>query len=427
MNTEPVRGGDAAAPVTVALIGAGNRGQGYVGWIARHRDRAKVVAVADPDPHRRSLVQAAHPEAVAYKTWAELLADPDAVFDMAIVATQDQFHREPVLALAERGTAILLEKPVAPTIEEVREVIAAVKAAGVIFGVCHVLRYTPYTEQLKDVVDSGVLGKIVNIEHLEPVGWWHMAHSFVRGPWRREDTSAPMLLAKSCHDIDWISHVTGIEYDQVASFGKLTHFTAENRPAEAADRCLDCPLEPTCPYSAPKLYVPLVRAEGSVWPVSVITDGDTEEDVLEALRTGPYGRCVYDCDNDVVDNQVVAFTGKDGETGTFTMCAFTEQSHRKSRIFGTHGRVECDGETIDILDFRTGAREIRFVGGSQGANAATGHGGGDAGLMNSFIAAVAQRDQSLVRSGPDQSLASHAAVFAAEESRKSGRIVRVDV
>ena len=108
MNTEPVRGGDAAAPVTVALIGAGNRGQGYVGWIARHRDRAKVVAVADPDPHRRSLVQAAHPEAVAYKTWAELLADPDAVFDMAIVATQDQFHREPVLALAERGTAILL-------------------------------------------------------------------------------------------------------------------------------------------------------------------------------------------------------------------------------------------------------------------------------------------------------------------------------
>lgn len=412
-------------PVRVALIGAGNRGQGYAGWIAKHPERARLVAVADPDDHRRGLIAASHPDVVAYRDWQSLMADSAADFDMAIVATQDRFHREPVLALAERGTAVLVEKPIAPTLEEVREITAAVERSGILFGVCHVLRYTPFTNELKDIIDTGVLGDIINIEHLEPVGWWHMAHSYVRGPWRKESESAPMLLAKSCHDLDWISYVTGIRYDRIASFGKLGHFTAENRPPLAADRCVDCPLEPECPYSALKLYLPVVRDQGAVWPVSVITDGADEASVMEALRTGPYGRCVYDCDNDVVDNQVVAFTGRGGQTGTFTMVAFSEQTHRKSRIFGTHGRIECDGETIDVLDFRTGKRRVHYVGGSQGSNAADGHGGGDAGLMDAFIAAVATQDRSLVRSGPADSLASHAAVFAAEESRHTTQIVQV--
>lgn len=426
MTSQPIVAPTDAAPVRVALIGAGNRGQGYADWIAKHPDRARLTAVADPDEHRRGIIGRSHPGAVAYPDWQTLLADPSAEFDFAIVATQDRFHREPVLALCDRGTAVLVEKPIAPTLDEVREIVEAVERSGILFGVCHVLRYTPFTNQLKQIIDSGVLGTIINIEHLEPVGWWHMAHSYVRGPWRKEAESAPMLLAKSCHDLDWISYITGISYDQVASFGKLGHFTAENRPPLAADRCVDCPLEPECPYSALKLYLPVVREEGAVWPVSVITDGADEAAVMEALRTGPYGRCVYDCDNDVVDNQVVAFAGRGGETGTFTMVAFSEQTHRKSRIFGTHGRIECDGETIDVLDFRTGQRVVHYVGGSQGSNAATGHGGGDAGLMDAFVAAVAAQDRSLVRSGPSDSLASHAAVFAAEESRHNHTIVQVN-
>lgn len=412
-------------PVRIALIGAGNRGQGYGRWVALHPRRARLVAFADPDAHRRGLLAVEHPQAQQYETWLDLLADDTLQFDMAIVATQDRMHRDPVLALTKRGCAVLVEKPIAPTLEECREIIAAVEAAGTPFGVCHVLRYTPYTEQLKAVVDSGVIGSVVNVEHLEPVGWWHMAHSYVRGPWRREDHSASMLLAKSCHDLDWISYVTGIEYDRVASFGSLRHFTAENRPAAATDRCVDCPLERECPYSAMKLYLPVVREQGAVWPVTVISETGDEAGVREALRNGPYGRCVYNCDNDVVDNQVVAFTGRGGETGTFTMVAFSEQTHRKSRIFGTHGRIEGDGERVDVLDFRTGKREVHYVSGSQGSNAATGHGGGDAGLMDAFVTAVARRDWSLVRSDAENSLASHAAVFAAEESRHTNRIVQV--
>ncbi|MFT3888535.1 MAG: Gfo/Idh/MocA family oxidoreductase [Arachnia sp.] len=409
--------------VRVALIGAGGRGQGYAYWIQRHPERARLVAVAEPDEHRAGLIRAGHPDVRRYPSWTDLLADDTLAFDMAIVATQDRFHREPVLALAPRGVAVLVEKPIAPTLEECREIVAAVEDAGIVFGVCHVLRYTGYTDAVKEIVDSGLLGTIVSIEHLEPVGWWHMAHSYVRGPWRREDESSPMLLAKSCHDLDWISYVTGIEYDQLASFGRLSHFTPDHAPVGSAARCVDCAAEPDCPYSAPKLYLPVVRERGAAWPVSAITDGDTEDDVWAALRTGPYGRCVYGCDNDVVDNQVVAFTGRGGETGTFTMMAFTEQTHRKSRIFGTHGRLECDGDTLDVLDFRTGERRVIDVG-ATGSNAASGHGGGDDGLMDAFVAAVAAGDPSLVRSGPRDSLASHAAVFAAEQARREERVVR---
>lgn len=417
---------ECGAPVVrVVLIGSGNRGQGYASWIAKHPARAQLVAVADPDEHRLELARQTNPDVRPYRSWQDMLEGPDLEFDMAIVSTQDRFHREPVLALARRGSAVLVEKPIAPTLQEVREIIDAVERSGILFGVCHVLRYTPLTDRLKAITDTGVLGTIINIEHLEPVGWWHMAHSYVRGPWRKQSESAPMLLAKSCHDLDWISYVTGISYDRIVSFGRLTHFTATNRPPLAADRCLDCQIEPECPYSAAKLYLPVVQEHGAVWPVSVITDGSNQTDVIQALRVGPYGRCVYDCDNDVVDNQVIAFTGRDGQTGTFTMVAFTEQTHRKSRVFGTHGRIECDGERIDVLDFRTGDRTVHYVAGSYGSNAATGHGGGDAGLMDAFVAAVATGDRSLIRSGPADSLASHAAVFAAEQSRLTNQIVQV--
>ncbi len=173
------------------------------------------------------------------------------------------------------------------------------------------------------------------MQHLEPVGWWHYAHSFVRGNWRREATSAAMLLAKSCHDLDWISYVTGRRIHR-ASFGALKHFRPENRPAGAADRCVDCGVEPDCPYSAPRLYLEVLRRSGPVWPVSIVTDGASEADVLTALRTGAYGRCVYGGDNDVVDHQVVALELDGGLTGTFTVTAFTEHARRQTRLFGTH-------------------------------------------------------------------------------------------
>ncbi|MFI6387973.1 Gfo/Idh/MocA family protein [Nonomuraea sp. NPDC050547] len=402
--------------VTLAIAGAGNRGQTYASWIAAHPDRAELIAVADPDPARRRAIGARSPGIQEFGDWRDLLADR--VADAVILSTQDRMHVEPAIALAGAGYALLMEKPLAPTEEECRRIVRAVSESGVLFAVCHVLRYTPYTELVKRVTGSGVIGEIMSVEHLEPVGWWHHAHSYVRGPWRSERLASPMLLAKSSHDLDWLTYVTGRRIRRVSSFGSLGHFRPERRPPGAADRCLDCPIEPVCPYSAPKLYL----NRGYDWPTSVL--GGTEAEVMDALRTGPYGRCVYASDNDVVDHQVLAMELTGGATATFTMTAFTEQTHRQTKIFGTHGRLIGDGESVEVLDFRD-SRTTRWEGVSSGSNAGDGHGGGDAGVMDAFVSALATGDRSFVRSDHTESLHSHLAVFAAERARHTGTVVTV--
>lgn len=424
-TSSPAQRAKAAAapggPVRIALVGAGNRGQSYLTWVHANPERARLVAVADPQAHRRDIVAAGDPSVAHYADWRDLAA-AGKVADMVIISTQDRDHMAPTEAFAALGYAILLEKPIAPTEDECRRIIQVVQGHDVMFGVCHVLRYTPYTDLVKSVVDSGVLGEVIDVQHLEPVGWWHMAHSYVRGPWRREDQAAPMLLAKSCHDLDWIRYVTGMRIDKVSSFGSLKHFRPENQPAGAADRCLDCAVEPSCPYSAPKLYLSTFRESGPIWPVSVITARTDEAGVVEALRQGPYGRCVYRCDNDVVDHQVVALSFAGGSTGTFTMTAFSEQTHRQTRIFGTHGRLEGNGESVHVLDFRDNTTHVYDSGVVGGSNAADDHGGGDGGLMDAFTMAVATGDRRWIRSGALESLESHLVVFAAEDARHHGRV-----
>ena len=234
---------------------------------------------------------------------------------------------------------------------------AAVRANGVIFAVAHVLRYTSYTQKLKELVTSGVIGDIVSIQHLEPVGFGHQAHSFVRGNWRKEAESSFMLLAKSCHDIDWLRYILGRRCVQVSSFGSLMHFRKERKPPEAgaALRCLDCAFEPRCAYSAKRIYFGLM-ADQTIGPIvlDILTPDHTADGILKALREGPYGRCVYECDNDVVDHQVVNLLYDNGATVSFTMTAFTEWgSDRQTRIFGTLGEFRGDGQRITHYDFLT--------------------------------------------------------------------------
>jgi len=289
------------------------------------------------------------------------------------------------------------------------------------------MRYTAYTRRLKSVLDSGVIGQVVSVQHLEPVGYWHQAHSFVRGKWRNEAESSSMLLAKSCHDLDWLRYIMGARCLKVSSFGSLYHFRKDSKPAGAADRCLDCPVEPRCPYSAKKIYLGRFARGHTGWPVNVLAPEVTEESLTEALRTGPYGRCVYACDNDVVDNQVVNMEFEGGRTATFTMTAFHPGGDRKTRIFGTRGYIEGDGNTIRHSDFLTDKTEtIQANAGAEGT-VKSGHGGGDYGLAQSFLAAVANNDPSKVLTGPAESLETHLMVFAAERSRLEGRVVDIDL
>ncbi|MGV9309692.1 Gfo/Idh/MocA family protein [Nonomuraea sp. NPDC003727] len=406
--------------LTIAVVGAGARGQIYARAAAAD-GRARIVAVADPDPARRAALATEHdvPEQSRFTGWADLAAVPK-LADAVVIATQDRLHVEPAVAFAELGYAILLEKPLAPTEAEARRIVEAVERSGVVFAICHVLRYTAYTQAFKELLGSGRLGSISSVQHLEPVGWWHMAHSFVRGAWRNAAESGPMLLTKSCHDIDWLLHLVGDEPVAVSSFGSLTHFRPENRPEGADTRCVSCPVEPTCPYSATRLYLGCLGDPArEFWPLGAVTSDASTAGVMRALETGPYGRCVYDCDNDVVDQQVVTLEFARGATASLTMTAFTPLEHRKTRVFGTHGFAEGDGRHIRIVDFATGAEETLDTGTNAGASLADGHGGGDAGLVRAFIDAVAAGDQAPLGADPAEALAGHLVVWAAERARET--------
>lgn len=415
---------------TFAILGAGGRGGGYAAWLHEHPDRGTVVAVADPNPVRRNRLADEHqiPAERRFETWQDLLAAGERsgakLADAVTVTTQDKDHVAPAVAFAGAGYHLLLEKPMAPDPEGCRTIVDAVAKAGVMLGVCHVMRYTPYTQTLKRILDEGRIGDIVSIQHLEPVGFWHQAHSFVRGNWRREDESSFMLLAKSCHDIDWLRYIVGKPFSRVSSFGSLTHFRPEEKPEGAGDRCLECAVEPECPYSAKRLYLGNFAQGRTGWPVAAITDEVTEEGITQALKEGPYGRCVYSCDNDVVDHQTVNIEFEGAVTATFTMTAFTEQANRKTQIFGTHGSIDGDGETIRIYDFLTRTTEEidAYAGGS---DAGSGHGGGDSGLMAAYTQALAAGDASRILSGPAESLETHLAVFAAEHARRAGTVEAV--
>ncbi|WP_433305642.1 Gfo/Idh/MocA family protein [Actinoplanes sp. CA-030573] len=418
------RPGDGA--VTLAVVGAGIRGQQYSRLVTRSA-RGRVVAVAEADPARRSAFAETYalPSSAVFADWRELAA-AGKIADAAVIATQDRLHLDPAVALAGLGYHLLLEKPMAPTEQEAARIRAAVEAAGVIGAVCHVLRYTPYTRVLKGLLDEGRIGELVNVQHLEPVGWWHQAHSFVRGNWRNEAESGPMLLTKSCHDLDWLAYLVGDAPRSVASFGGLAHFRPEKKPAGAGHRCVDCAVEPDCPYSAVRLYLGCLGDERrTAWPLSAVTGDHTREGVLEALRQGPYGRCAYECDNDVVDHQVVAMQYPSGMTATFTMTAFTPMGRRQTRLFGSHGSIEGDGQVLRVTDFRTGATETLDSAGPGDGHAGTGHDGGDGGLVEAFLDAVRAGDPGRLRSDMATSLASHRVVWAAEQARRTGQVVHL--
>lgn len=412
-------------PVSLAVVGAGSRGALYAQYALAHPEELRIVGVAEPRAFHREQFARLHrlePAQVA-ADWHEWLDRPRFA-DGMIIATPDALHADPAVALAGLGYHLLLEKPLAPTEAECRRIVAAVEDAGVLLAVGHVLRYTPYTQAVRAVLDSGALGEVMGVQHLEPVGHSRHAHSFVRGNWGNEARSSSMLLQKSCHDLDWLRYVIGRRCLRVSSFGRLSYFTAAHRPPGAADRCVDCAVRAACAFDAQRLYLSELAAGNTEWPVNVITTTPTPEGVMDALRTGPYGRCVFGgCDNDVVDHQVVNLDFEGGVSATFTMTAFTRGRDRETRIFGTRGELYGDGEHIEVFDFLTETTRTLTLDTPADGSILTGHGGGDAGLMRAFVAALTRGDPDPILSGAQVSLESHLMVFAAEQARRSGTVV----
>jgi predicted dehydrogenase len=410
-------------PVTLLIIGAGSRGKTYAAYALEHPDLARVVGIAEPREFFRTRMAEQHQATPEYvvEDWKELAEQPKFA-DAVVIATPDRLHMEPAIAFARKGYDILLEKPLAPDPESCQRIVDAAVDNNIILAVGHVMRYTNYTQRVKELVSSGLIGDIVSIQHLEPVGYWHYAHSFIRGNWHNEAASSFMLLAKSCHDLDWLRYIMGQRCVQVSSFGSLMHFRKENKPTEAGEAklCLDCSYESQCPYSAKRFYLNRLHEGNQGWPLDVLTSNYTETGVEDALRDGPYGHCVYENDNDVVDHQVVNLLYANGATASFTMVGTSRIRDRETIIFGTRGELRGDGEKITHYDFLTEETKDMLV-----EKPESGHGGGDYGLTAHFIDAVARQDPDAILSGAAESLETHLTVFAAERARREKLVVQI--
>ena len=407
--------------VKMICFGAGARGMhAYAPYSKLFPEKLKMVAVAEPIEERRLAFAKEYdiPPENVFSDWRDALAahiDADAV----LVATQDRQHVDPACAAMEAGYDVLMEKPVSERPEECARVAQVSHKTGRTAAVCHVLRYTPFFTKLRELIQSGRIGKLMNIVHNENIGWWHMAHSYVRGNWRREEDTSPIILAKSCHDMDILLFLVGADCTRVASLGSLQHFRPENAPEGSAARCLDCKYKDTCAYSAATIYLDMEKTE---WPITVITSDISMEGRLKALREGPYGRCVYRCDNDVCDHQSTILEFAGGVTACFNMSAFTDYgSSRTIRIMGTRGEIRANMGTnqIEVMSFETREKELIDVTGVIRNEYA--HGGGDFGLIDSFVAM--EQDGTPMLSSIDNSVQSHLMCFAAEEARHTNTVV----
>ncbi|HEY0868040.1 MAG TPA: Gfo/Idh/MocA family oxidoreductase [Fimbriimonas sp.] len=407
--------------MSFAVAGAGGRGRMFSHWLLENLGRGTVVAVAEPHPRRRQEISEMHgilPEN-QFETWHEML-DRERLADVLINTTMDQEHLGSACQAMRQGYHMLLEKPIATNLSEAQRIDQVRRETGRIVSVCHSLRYHAAYERVVEVVQSGAVGEVVSLDQLEAVEHIHQSHSFVRGNWGNEARSTFMLLAKSCHDIDVIAMLVGRPCKRVGSFGSLSHFRIENAPPGAPLYCVEgCPVEEACPYHAAKIY-----GGGGPWSYHGGFEGLTREQALLKLRESPFGVCVYQADNDVVDHQVVAMEFEGGATATFTMTAFTPFGGRYLRIHGTKGYLEAkiDQGTIDLWEFWKGNRHSRLeVPAESGA-----HGGADDRVMRNLLAAVRRNDPGLVRTGTDESVRTGAVTFAAEIARRERRVVDVE-
>ena len=401
--------------VTFAVLGAGNRGTRYAVMQQKYPEEMEVTAIADNRPVRlESLNKVLKlPKERLFASGEEMLEQPK-LADVMVIATQDKQHCAHAIAALEKGYDLLLEKPIAVTAADCKAIAETAHKYGRRIIVCHVLRYTVFYQQIKKLIDDGVLGKVESIEAAEQVGYYHYAHSYVRGNWHNSIASSPMILAKSCHDMDLFLWLTGRSCKRVTSFGSQSYFNKEHCPPNATERCTDgCPVE-DCPYHAQKFYYSRIPG----WPANVLHPEPTEENILEILKTTDYGRCVFQMpDNDVVDHEVTNLLMDDGTTVTFTMTAFSNRQTRTIHVFGSKGDVVGDFKAR-TLSLRVFGKEEETIDLSPLYDDFTGHGGGDGRMMKDVIRFYRGDDfDTSAITMIDRSTESHYLAFAAEYSR----------
>lgn len=416
---------------SVAIVGLGARGlHTYAPYAELFPDRMKVVAVADVIEERVQIAAEKYgvPKDKCFNSADEFFAQ-EKLADVVFITTQDREHVEHALKALELGYDILLEKPISPSLEECYSLKKKVDETGKLVIVCHVLRYTTFFKTVKKAIDSGVIGDVVTVQAIENVGYWHMAHSFVRGNWRNSNIESPMILQKCCHDFDIYGWLIGKKCIGVSSFGDLSYFKKENAPEGATSHCMTCPYVDSCIYSAKKIYIesPLNGYDSGNrdWPVNVIMENPTREGVIEALKDGAYGRCVFGCDNNVVDHQVCNVLFEDGVTLNFTMSGFTNDMSRYLKVMGTKGEIVAD-QTTNIVTVTPFGGESTIYDINVLAEDLSGHGGGDNAMLTEMFASL-NGEAVDASSTIANSVQSHEIAIASEISRlNSGAFISLE-
>lgn len=411
-------------PVTAIVIGAGARGSVYAAYSGEYKRALQIVGVSDLNPVRRQLMAETYgiPAEHQFGDWSEVFKVPRFA-DAVIIATPDNVHYEPCMKALAAGYDVLLEKPIAQTAKECTDILKQARKYGRIVGVCHVLRYAPYFRALKRVIEEGRVGQILSVQHLEPVRFHHMAHSYVRGNWHSSKETTPIIIAKACHDLDIIRWLLDKPCKKVSAFGSLDFFTKKNEPQGAADRCLDCSVESTCPFSAKKIYV---REHRYLYVFDSLPKNRAQKDakITEYLRSTDYGRCVFRCPNDQCDHYICNLEFEDHVTASLQVEALTSYGGRKTRIMGTKADIVGDMQTFTLTDFLTGKKyiwdeDISKLPGYEG------HAGGDWGIVKDFVLAVAHHDEKYLSSTIDVSVESHVMGFRAEDARLKNKVVKM--
>jgi len=395
---------------TCIIIGAGGRGKDSYAPLIHKSGKMKIVGVAEPDEHKRAEFCAAYgiePD-MSFCDYKEMFAK-GRLADAVLICTQDRMHYEPTMLAMKCGYHILLEKPISPIEDEIKKLEKSVAEYDRIFITGFVLRYTPFIQRIKSFCDSGAIGRIMTMQLNENEGYWHHAHSYVRGQWNNDKNSSPLILAKSCHDMDLMLYLINSPCISIASSGSNLHFTYDNAPGDVPPRCTDgCPFGDECKYNAVKLYT---KGRGRYF-VHKFECGNTDDDIINALKTNPYGRCVYRCDNNVCDHQVANLEFANGAMAVFTVSAFSLENTRTIKLMGTEGEIGGCMETgeITLKRFKDNTVE-NFVVHHDG----TKHCGGDSGLINYFTELVNREayknDMNIFKA--------HLLAFAAEKARKN--------
>ncbi len=396
----------------LVVLGLGARGKIYATYAKTYPEKFDLVAIIENDPDRIEMAKNTYPTAQVFSDYKDFLKAGISA-DIVAVATQDKDHKEHSIAFMEKGYDLLLEKPIANNKQDCIDIYNASKKYGRKVIICHVLRYTPFYSTVKRVIDSGKLGEVITIHASENVGYYHQAHSFVRGPWQNSKESSPMILAKCCHDMDIIRYLMGEECKKVSSFGDLFYFNSEHAPKNSAEYCSDCKVE-DCVFKAQKIYLEQGRDFSSYFTTKELTD----ENVLQDLKHTQYDKCVYKSNNDVVDHQVTIMQFEKGKTATHTMTAFSKEIYRDLKIHGT--KAELVGVIEENwIEIRPYGKEVERIEIDVSNATVGGHMGGDFYMMDGIYKDLNGEKADGV-TYLDVSIESHLMSFGAEESRLDG-------